>query len=527
MTQAASSRSSLWLVSGALSSIFTAAQIQSSLRSGSLSLPVAYDDVTYFNDALARLDLLYREGGAVLIKSFWTNPPHSPLETLLAMAGFGLLGPHPYAADAMNAIPLAILLRLFLGFAVQFLSLPTAILLSIALLGFPLFGMLALEFRPDALCALLTAAGAVIIVADPAWREGKLPAVLTASALFAGALLSKSTISPVTVIIFGVATLATICLQARKRDDAKIMVKISIVSGGIGALIALPYYVTAFSHLFRYITDTMTADIWRVKLTSQEHALYYLTGPGGNVSIGHNWLSVAVVAWIVGIALFPRHKRTAVGLALVGLTGYLAVTVPATKSGFLGMIVAAFVLCLSAMVITLILSRSPRWFATTAVVLLMLFSITEWKTVAVRFRGSAVPASQAQASNRILTQTVDALAAITNLGSKTLYVPVIEPYLNADNVEFELRRRGLSPPQTVGMLPLERDIVPHREALDRAQVIILFSDDSDLPAAEVPSSAIRKDISAMIAASGSFQEIATVNAAPFAGNVTILTHKGD
>jgi hypothetical protein len=151
--------SALWTISFVLAAAFTAFQIQTSLHSGALSLPVTYDDVTYFNGALMRLEVLYRNGGRALLAGFWENPPHAPLQTLLAMVGFGMLGRYPWAADAMNALPIALVLRLFLGFASQSLPLPVAVALAAALLGFPLVGLMVVEFRPDALCALLTATG--------------------------------------------------------------------------------------------------------------------------------------------------------------------------------------------------------------------------------------------------------------------------------------------------------------------------------------------------------------------------------
>lgn len=127
----------LWLISFALAIIFAAFQIQSSLHSGALSLPATYDDVGYFNDALQRLELLYRHGATALLKNFWTNPPHAPLTTGLAMLGFSLLGRHAWAADAMNALPLALILRLMLGSACRTLPLSSALPLVVAFLGFP------------------------------------------------------------------------------------------------------------------------------------------------------------------------------------------------------------------------------------------------------------------------------------------------------------------------------------------------------------------------------------------------------
>ena len=62
-----------------------------------------------------------------------------------------------------------------------------------AFLGFPILGLVALEFRPDMLCALFAASGAVVIVADLRWRTGDRSAWSLSTALFAGAMLTKPT----------------------------------------------------------------------------------------------------------------------------------------------------------------------------------------------------------------------------------------------------------------------------------------------------------------------------------------------
>ncbi|PDT71744.1 hypothetical protein CO683_00870 [Bradyrhizobium ottawaense] len=519
-------RSSLWLISATLSFIFTAAQIQSSLHSGSLSLPATYDDVSYFNDAMMRLEVAYREGGAALLKGLWVNPPHSPIQTLLVMTGFGLFGRYPWAADAITSVPLAIVLRLFFGFAVRFIPLSIAAVLAIALLGFPLFGILTLEIRPDALCAVLTAAGTLIITADPEWREGKPSKVLATSALFAGALLAKPTVSPVTVVVFGAAALAVLCLQALKLDDAKRIARIAIVAGGLGAVMCIPYYVAAFRHLFEYITVTMVgenAEVWRLNLSWRDHALYYLTGSGGKVSIGDAWLAMAFAIAAVGAVLYRRDQRTAATLAVVGTVAYLAVSVPATKSVFLGLIVSAFALCLTAMLSVLIISRLPHRLAAAATVGLVLFSLVVWQPIAIRYWGASVPAIQAKTYSRIMTQTADALSQVSDLGSKTLYMPLIAQYLNPENIEFELRRRDLVPPHN-SIDYLKGDVVSHHAALDAAHLIVLFSDESSFPLPWVPSYKLRKEIEAMVTGAGSFQRIATIDTHPYPGEIIVLAN---
>ncbi|MFM7438104.1 MAG: hypothetical protein ACKO2V_05795, partial [Snowella sp.] len=60
----------LWL---AIAILFTVLQIQQSLRQGQLSLPPSYDDISYFNDALNRLQIFYNDGFKGLLREHMQN----------------------------------------------------------------------------------------------------------------------------------------------------------------------------------------------------------------------------------------------------------------------------------------------------------------------------------------------------------------------------------------------------------------------------------------------------------------------
>jgi hypothetical protein len=89
----------------------------------------------------------------------------------------------------------------------------------------------------------------------------------------------------------------------------------------------------------------------------------------------------------------------------------------------------------AALLSVLILSGGPRWFAATAALILAFLSFAVWIPVSVRFRdGTSLPIVQAQTFNRILARTVDTLDRVPNLSLKTVYIPVIAQYLNADGM---------------------------------------------------------------------------------------------
>lgn len=516
-----------WIAAAILAVLFAAFQIQSSLHSGALSLPVTYDDVGYFNDALARLKALHHDGGWACIKGFWSDPPHAPLQTLLALIAFGLLGPHPWAADAMNAIPLTIILRLFLGFAVHALSMVTATILTAALLAFPLLGLLIVEFRPDTLCALLTAAGAMTIAADPRWRAGDKKTVVVASALFVGALLAKPTLAPVTVVVFGVAAAATAFIQTQSKEEALRVVRRAILSGGIAALVVLPYYAAVYQRLYEYITVNAfgsQAAVWAKNAATPNPAAYYLTGPGGKAAIGTPWLAMTAALLVVAAPWWARNWRVTLSAAVTAGVAYAGVTAPSMKSPFIGLVVPAFVLCIAAILAVLFVSRVPRWLGFAFALCMLVFALLTWRPVPLRLWGTTVPAVQTQHFNRIYMQTADVLMATPNVGQRKLYFPVIAQYLNRDNLEFELRRRGLPPP-SMPVSYMIGDIQGQKQALADSDLAILFSDESALPMPWPPSAAIRKEINAAVAATGAFEQIGAVDAGPYLGRIVVLKRK--
>ena len=518
----------LWLVSAALAVIFTALQIQSSLHSGALSLPATYDDVGYFIDALRRLEVLYRYGALAMLKNFVVAPPHAPLSTILAMLGFGLIGRYPWAADAMNALPLMLLLRIMLGYASRVQSLRVALPLVAAFLGFPILGLVVLEFRPDMLCALFAASGAIVIVADPRWRAGDRSAWLLSTALFVGAMLTKPTLAPVTIFVFGVAMTVSVALHASSRKEARRIAGVALISGGIGTLIVLPYYILAFAHIYSYIKINVfgsQANVWAKTFPLKDHLLYYLTGPGGATAIGSAWLVLAVLLVLAALPSLRRVRATAFGVAVVGLAAFASVTAPAMKSPFIGLIVPALVLVTSFAAALMFLSRLQRPWAMVTVYSLLVLSVATWRPISLRLWNTTVPIAQSRDYQRIHRETVDALALVPQMGRLTLYFPLIAQYLNNENIEFELLRRGLEAPRS-HMVYLNGDFDYQYGQLARAELVILFSEDSTLPLTWPATTAIRKRLFDAVMASGSFETIAEIaGGANYPGKVIVMKRK--
>ena len=92
----------------------TAVVINNSYLYGRLAMPPVYDDVAYFNDALARVNVFRLEGLRAVIAGLITSPPHAPYSTLAAFVGFGISGGHRAAPYVMNAVAVAALTMFWL-----------------------------------------------------------------------------------------------------------------------------------------------------------------------------------------------------------------------------------------------------------------------------------------------------------------------------------------------------------------------------------------------------------------------------
>jgi hypothetical protein len=91
----------LWVL---LSVLFTTIQINQSLRQSQLAVPITCDDIVYFEDALARLQILYSGGPACLLLNYIESPPNSPISTLIPFIGFAIFGVKDWAPAAANGI---------------------------------------------------------------------------------------------------------------------------------------------------------------------------------------------------------------------------------------------------------------------------------------------------------------------------------------------------------------------------------------------------------------------------------------
>ena len=231
-----------------ISLIFTIIQVQSSVFNGQLSMPPVYDDVVYFNDALARLDILRNQGLGELLANYAQRPPHSPMSSLLAFIGFSIFGIHEWVPSSMNFVIIFSSL-LFIDYLTRRLNLLSQLLIISTCLTCRLINHAVIEFRPDIFCAIVTAITVILIAEKPLHQlyQSKSNQILL-GCLSGLALIIKPTISPVTVILllstFLIRYLTDIFFKEKKYNFIQVFVQSKLIIFSC-ILFILPYYLKA------------------------------------------------------------------------------------------------------------------------------------------------------------------------------------------------------------------------------------------------------------------------------------------
>src|SRR5262249_13213528 len=152
-----------WTALAACALASTAFSLHHAFNQGRLAYGIAlYDDVSYFQDALARQRLWEQGGWSALAHEHCARPPHSPWSTYAALVAYRLFGTTLAAPYFMNSLVVFALLLL----VQQVLSEAAALtrwLATALVLVFPLTACLAEDYRPDGLCAVVSAAGLWLI----------------------------------------------------------------------------------------------------------------------------------------------------------------------------------------------------------------------------------------------------------------------------------------------------------------------------------------------------------------------------
>lgn len=342
---------------GTIAIAFTYFNISQSIVQGKLSLPPVYDDVSYLLQGAIWVNA-FREGG---LGELMAAPiANSPVMVFIAFLGFMLFGFYTWAPYAINSL---VIFGLLIGLDLLSSKLPQyqRRILPLITLTYPIVANLVMEFRPDAICAI-TMAFYISACLRTNWRSSSWQKQVGLSSLLAFALLCKPSIFPITLFVAITALFSSILAHLSWKNLRGIQLRLLIeklakpiaISIGISLLLVSPYYLLGgLKQTLDYIQVVVfgtNRDMWTPSFPLSYSLVYYLTGRGGWMMGSWFWLNIALLNITLAAVLYQRQldlSKRAIAATVILVTAYITVTIPSTKSPFLGLIVTAIILIFS------------------------------------------------------------------------------------------------------------------------------------------------------------------------------------
>lgn len=502
----------------ALSAVFTLLVLQYSLSRGKLIVPAHYDDVSYLRDGLAKLDGFYRGGISGLVARTSQHPPHSPFATLAAFAGFAIFGVHDWAPYAANEIIVFTLLA-FSDWLTRGMRTWQKLAAFLFVLSVPISAQAIYEFRPDIFVGLLTTIVIVLLIERPLVKAppGHLP---LAGLIAAAALLSKTSIFPITLGLLGSALLAVsirdrllLGKEARGRPMMKAWAKFLLPA----LLIPLPWYLYNRREIYTYVTVNAlgkNSEIWTVHASFVDQLLFYATGEkGGGTMLGrHLLLMVAVLAVGAFAALTRCGKKGALRVscyAFVGVVAYVGPTINPIKDAYLGVVFDFILIATTLLVFRALLSSfAPppvRTAGSAALVILTLLGL--WFAKWPMYWGDTNRADVVM-RNRYVNDLYAAIRTRDPRGDGTVLVAVTGVFAISDAFGYLADKDGLDKLDFVGDFP-NKDIGAFKNQLDRSRFVIIGDPGNPEDDPNTPYSAMLDRTLAMVRGRPDFKLVQT------------------
>jgi hypothetical protein len=234
---------------------FTLIQIQYSFDKYRLAEIPSYDDVTYFCDALTRIDAAdvnapHRQS---LLASLASSPPHSPYSTIMATAAFMTFGIKDWAPYVMNGLLVLALLGC-VDYFMRGASLWQRVMVIVIVLFIPLAGVMVQDFRPDTAWGLASAMAVLLPLrrglVGRSWRFQ-----LACGCWFAAALLCKPPMLPLTLIsVLAAWVLASVCdrFENPAGYSFRSLAKAWIICLIPAVVLAAPHYLNNWREIYQY-----------------------------------------------------------------------------------------------------------------------------------------------------------------------------------------------------------------------------------------------------------------------------------
>lgn len=448
---------------GTIAAAFTYFNISQSIVRGKLSLPPVYDDVSYLLQGAIWVNA-FREGG---IGELISAPiAHSPVMVVIAFVGFLLFGFKVWAPYAVNGI-LVFGILLGLDLLARKLPLYQRLLLPITALTYPLMANVVMEFRPDILCSIVMSFF-VACCFQLNWQSPHGIYKFIISSLLALGLLCKPSIFPITLLIGMIALSFSIIADWDWQDVRRFnktflfqrLIRNNIKLIGMSLILVSPYYLFGgLKFALNYIQVVMfgaNREIWIPSFSPAYSLLYYLTGRGGWMMGAWFWVDIILLIITLATVIYRKQRdlaQKAIAAVLTLLMAYASVTIPSTKSPFLGLIVTALLLIFTYQSMVYWLEILNYWLkkhvSTTLSILLcvtILASVIWFQWKSFPFVGGGItllPASESEKYNQSLEQIIQKIQLLGQFASNTtkqkIFIPASTSFLNPTNLSLKFQ----------------------------------------------------------------------------------------
>jgi hypothetical protein len=314
----------LLVISSTVSIFVISTALINSLRSGRLSVPPDYDDVTYL--FWSQLVLHAAPHQSVSATAYQLIDQHSPLTTLFGFIGYsfvksGDLGPYIAAASHLVFFFFACVLLIRRLPVTAVIGIACAIGAILALRNF------ATEFRPEPAWASLTAVSVIALFAMDLFSGSSIKSI-TLGLLMGLAVISKPTTSPITIAILGAAFVGSALAQYQEKRAAgaprpvRGVLSCAAIIFAASSLVIVPVGAIIGPDIYNYI-------VWVTRGISDQvsnhdsvldQSLFYSFGVGGQIMLGRA-LAIMLTVWALGIIYSALWRRSLLPriLALIGV----------------------------------------------------------------------------------------------------------------------------------------------------------------------------------------------------------------
>ena len=245
-----------------------------------------YDDAGYLLDAMSRIVFDSGFGLLSVIHSFVQAPPHAPLSTITAMAGFWLIGPEPSSAYIANSWILLIYIGIILWASKPLGYSISRLLIVFIFLYLPASHAIINEFRPDLAAGLLFGYSSYLICTFDI-TSNKINRKIKIALLASFACIAK----PTAIILTGPMLLIAMgltCIRYGQLNGYTNIGKWLVPFLFPVLIILIPSIYFLGGHTYNYIIKALVTnnDVWKTSGDALFHLNFHLFGYGGKTALG-------------------------------------------------------------------------------------------------------------------------------------------------------------------------------------------------------------------------------------------------